>query len=78
MVDSANGTLQDNQKKSYVKSPSRGGVDTAQEVYIGNETSTNHDSRSQTELLAAISLTNEMLRKIEIHLQEITNFTGMK
>lgn len=34
--------------------------------------------RSQTELIAAISLTNELLVKIEIHLQEITNLTGIK
>jgi len=36
-----------------------------------------HDSRTQTELLSAISFTNEILVKIEKHLQEITNFTRM-
>ena len=78
MPTSAKGTLQDNQKKSFVDSPSRGAVDTAQEVYVGNQTSTSFETRAQTELLAALSLTAEILIKIEIHLQEITKLTGMK
>ena len=37
MADSATGTLKDNEKKSYVKSPARGVSDTSQEVVVAGE-----------------------------------------
>jgi len=36
MTESAEGSLLDKQKKSYVKSPTRGDKETAQEVIVGN------------------------------------------
>lgn len=37
MTESAEGSLLDKQKKSYVKSPTRGDKETAQEVIVGNK-----------------------------------------
>ena len=57
MLTSAGGTIQDNIKKSYVESPNRGGVDTAQEVAIGNYGDTSIGNSSTAPLLTGETFT---------------------
>jgi len=70
MVTSAGGTTQDNIKKSYVKSPSRGGVDTAQEVVIGSDGSIELNDLIKIQLLKDIVCE---LKALNIMISEMTN-----
>ena len=59
MSTRATGTLQDNQKRSYVESPTRTG-DTAQEVHVGNEVTSN-----QADYRLMISYQSKILEQLE-------------
>ena len=65
--------------KKFHKSPSQ----IAKNVYDPDKKVINiglenyRDTASQTELISALSMTNELLVKIELHLREITKLTGL-
>lgn len=64
----ATGSIQDNQKRSYVKSPTRTD-DTAQEVYLKSV------ELSSAQIVELLTLQKELLNELKImnlHLQTIT------
>ena len=80
MLTSAGGTIQDNIKKSYVISPSRGGVETAQEVSLASSISPfgEYDSIIATYPTTASELYTYSLSAVDIGTIEVTYTNSSK
>jgi hypothetical protein len=70
MPTRASGTLQDNEKRSYVESPTRTG-DTAQEVYIGHDPDFSLTGEQYRHFMFYQSRILAELKKISSHLSLI-------